>query len=81
MYHPAIRNQDKPSRKTRQQFCHKRLKIISNDVIIADSEILNLTDFGTGLTLTRTYVTRHSQRPFRHSERSEESHTNIVVKS
>jgi len=39
MYHPAIHNQDKPSRKMRQQFCHKRLKIISNNVVVTNSEI------------------------------------------
>ena len=39
MYHPAIHNQDKPSRKMRQQFCHKRLKIISDNVVVTNSEI------------------------------------------
>ncbi len=39
MYHPAIHNQDKPSRKMRQQFCHKALKIISDNVVVTNSEI------------------------------------------
>jgi len=39
MYHPAIHNQDKPSRKMRQQFCHKGLKIISDNVMATNSEI------------------------------------------
>jgi len=39
MYHPTIHNQDKPSRKMRQQFCHKGLKIISDDVVVTNSEI------------------------------------------
>jgi len=39
MYHPAIHNQDKPSRKMRQQFCHKGLKIISNNVVVTNCEI------------------------------------------
>jgi hypothetical protein len=39
MYHPAIHNQDKPSRKMRHQLCHKCLKIISNNVVVTNSEI------------------------------------------
>jgi hypothetical protein len=39
MYHPAIHNQDKPSRKMQQQFCHKGLKIISDNVVVTNSEI------------------------------------------
>jgi len=39
MYHPAIHNQDKPSRKMRQQFCHKGLKIIGDNVVVTNSEI------------------------------------------
>lgn len=39
MYHPAIHNQDKPSRKMRRQFCHKCLKIISDNVVGTNSEI------------------------------------------
>lgn len=39
MDHPAIHNQDKPSRKMRQQFCHKGLKIISDNVVVTNSEI------------------------------------------
>jgi hypothetical protein len=39
MYHPAIHKQDKPSRKMRQQFCHKALKIISDNVVVTNSEI------------------------------------------
>jgi len=39
VYHPTIHNQDKPSRKMRQQFRHKGLKIISDDVVVTNSEI------------------------------------------
>jgi len=39
MYHPAIHNQDKPLRKMRQQFCHKSLKIIGDNVMVTNSEI------------------------------------------
>jgi len=39
MYHPAIHNQDKPSRKMRQQFCHKGLKIIGDNVMVTNSKI------------------------------------------
>ena len=39
MNHPAIHNQDKPSRKMRKQFCHKGLKIISDNVVVTNSEI------------------------------------------
>ncbi len=39
MYHPTIHNQNKPSRKMRQQFCHKGLKIISDDIVVTNSEI------------------------------------------
>jgi len=39
MYHPAIHNQDNPSRKMRQQFCHKNLKIIGDNVMVTNSKI------------------------------------------
>jgi hypothetical protein len=39
VYHPAIHNQDKPSRKMRQQFCHKGLKIIGDNVMVTNSKI------------------------------------------
>ena len=43
MYHPAIHNQDKPSRKMRQQFRHKRLKIISDNIVVTNSKIQSQT--------------------------------------
>jgi len=39
MDHPAIHNQDKPSRKMQQQLRHKCLKIISDNIVGTNSEI------------------------------------------
>ena len=43
MNHPAIHNQDNPSRKMRQQFCHKSLKIIGDNVMVTNSKIQSQT--------------------------------------
>lgn len=43
MYHPTIHDQDKPSLKMRQQFCHKGLKIIGDNIMVTNSEIQSQT--------------------------------------
>lgn len=43
MDHPAIHNQDKPSRKMRQQLRHKCLKIISDNIVVTNSKIQSQT--------------------------------------